>query len=261
MDELEFRKRVYANPRDLDQEVLDAARANPDYQRILDETLEFENSLGSLIEATELPEGLVENLLSIPEQDELEADAAMSNVSPIRAKKQSFFQYYAVAASLLLAVGIAFSLSINNGPSAADIVFGEDMLYHLHHDLEEIDDISGGETYAILNLEEVNVSMANAGTRLVNYDTTPNYAVRSAKPCEILPAYESAHLVVQGSQGAISIIVINNSPVEAQFNIRDERFEGIIVPMDQGNIILVGEKNEDLTQYASRYTENVEWLI
>lgn len=264
MDELEFRKRVYANPRDLDDEILEAASANPDYQKIVDETLAFEESLGSLIDGPEAPEGLIAQLLTIPEKDEMASPAAApanSNVSPIRARKQSFFQYYAVAASLVLAVGIVFSLSFNGGPSSADIVFGDELLAHLHHDIEEIDDITNGETYAVLGLDEVNFSMANAGTRLVSYDGAQEFDVRSAKPCEILPAYQSAHLVLQGSHGAVSVIVINNSPVDVEFSIRDDRFNGIVVPMEQGNIILVGEKNEDLNQYASMFSENVEWVI
>jgi hypothetical protein len=264
MDELEFRKRVYANPRDIDDEILTAARANPDYQKIVDETLAFEDSLVTLLENPEAPEGLMAQLLSIPEKDELESEtaaSASSNVSPIRARKQSFLQYYAVAASLVLAVGIVFSLSVNDGPSSADIVFGNELLAHLHHDIEEIDDITNGETYEVLNLEEVNFSMANAGTRLVNYDGGQGFDVRSAKPCEILPAYQSAHLVLEGSHGAVSVIVINNSPVDVEFSIRDERFNGIVVPLEQGNMILVGEKNEDLNQYASMFSENVEWVI
>ncbi len=264
MDELEFRKRVYANPRYLESEVLDAARANPAYQKILDETVAFEDSLGTLVASAEAPAGMMERLLAIPEGDESGEDIAAqpgSIVSPIRANTPSSFHYYAVAASLVLAVGIIFSLSFNNGPSSADIVFGEDMLEHLHHDIEEINDITGGENYAMLGLDEVNSSLANAGTRLVRYDESQNFAVRSAKPCEILPAYESAHLVLQGSQGAISVIVINNSPVDVQFSIRDDRFEGIVLPMEQGNMILVGEKNEDLRQYASLFSENVEWAI
>ena len=96
---------------------------------------------------------------------------------------------------------------------------------------------------------------------MVSYEESQNFEVRSAKPCEILPAYESAHLVLQGSQGAISVIVINNSPVDVEFSIRDDRFEGIVLPMEQGNMILVGEKNEDLSQYASLFSENVEWAI
>ena len=264
MDELEFRKRVYANPRELDDEILEAARANPDYQKIVDETLAFEDSLVPLIESSETPEGLMEQLLSIPGTDALESETASpasSNVSPIRARKQSFFQYYAMAASLVLAVGIVFSLSVNGGPSSADIVFGNELLAHLHHDIEEIDDITNGETYEVLDLDEVNFSMANAGTRLVSYNSEQEFDVRSAKPCEILPAYESAHLVLEGSHGAVSVIVINNSPVEVEFSIRDDRFNGIVVPMEQGNMILVGEKNEDLNQYTSMFSDSVEWII
>jgi len=264
MDELEFRKRVYANPGDLDEEVLEAARANPEYQKIVDETLEFENSLHSAMLSSETPPGLKAQLLAIPETAEQEGEAkpqSSSNVSPIRARKQSFFQYYAVAASLLLVVGIVFSVSFNSGPSSSDVVFGDSLLDHLYHDIEEIDDITNGDNYAVLALDEVNISMANAGTRLVSYDNSPALEVRSAKPCEILPAYESAHLVIEGSYGAVSVIVINNSPVDVEFSISDSRFQGIVLPMEQGNMILVGEKNEDLNQYASMFSETVEWLI
>jgi Protein of unknown function (DUF3379) len=264
MDELEFRKRVYANPRDLDEQLLEAARANPVYQKILDETLAFEDSLGSLLADSETPQGLQAQLLSIPEQGEPDyetAKAASSNVSPIRARKQNFFQYYAVAASLALAVGIVFSISFNGGPSSADIVFGDDLLAHLHHDIEEIDDITNGVAYTALDLNEINTSMANAGTRLVSFDNTSEFAVRSAKPCEILPAYQSAHLVLEGSAGAVSVIVINNSPVDFEFSIRDDRFTGIVLPMEKGNMILVGERNENLEQYASMFSQSVEWVI
>tara|TARA_B110000444_G_C18801548_1_gene577723 strand:- start:1274 stop:1693 length:420 start_codon:yes stop_codon:yes gene_type:complete len=138
------------NPRDLDEEVLEAARANPDYQKILDETLALEDSLAPLLGGADAPESLMAQLLSIPEKDELEeTPVTNSNVSPISARKQNAFQAYAVAASLVLAAGIVFSISFNSGPSPADIIFGDDLLYHLHHDIEEIDNITNGETYAV----------------------------------------------------------------------------------------------------------------
>ncbi len=269
MDELEFRKRVYENPKELDQETLDAARANPDYQKILDETVEFENALSSLLSSTELPDGLAAKLMEITATDELEAVEDLhdedltnaNNVINIRSRKQNFFQYYAIAASLVLALGVTFSLSFTRGPSSADIVFGDDLLDHLHHDDEEINGITNGEAYAVLPLSEINESMANAGTRLVSSNASQNFDIRSAKPCEILPAYRSAHLVLEGNQGAVSIIVINNSPVEGEFAIRDDRFSGLVIPLGEGNLILVGEKNEDLNQYKSMFSENVEWLI
>jgi hypothetical protein len=85
--------------------------------------------------------------------------------------------------------------------------------------------------------------------------------VRSAKPCEILPAYENAHLMLEGSQDAVTMIVINTSPVDVEFSIPAERFIGIIVPTDQGNMVLVGDKDKDLYQFTSMLSENVEWVI
>jgi len=255
MDELEFRRRVYANPGDLEKEVLDAATANPDLQRILDESVAFEDSLAASIAGIEIPAGLDEKLRSLA--NESAAADIRATVSTLRAKKQSFYQYYAIAASLVLAVGIVFSLNFNAGPSSADVVFGEAVLDHLHHDISEINDITGGEVYAVLGLDEVNSNMVDAGARLAN----PNIEVRSAKPCEIIPAFQSTHLVLQGAEGAVSVILVNNSPVDVQFSIRDDRFEGIILPMASGNMILVGEQNEDLSQYASLFAENVEWTI
>ena len=67
--------------------------------------------------------------------------------------------------------------------------------------------------------------------------------------------------MLEGSQGVVTMIVISNSPVDVKISIRDERFIGIIVPMDQGNMILVGEKDKDLYQFASMFSENVEWVI
>ena len=57
------------------------------------------------------------------------------------------------------------------------------------------------------------------------------------------------------------MIVINNSPVSAEYIFRDERFNGIVVPMGAGNMVLVGENNEDLEQYKTLFTDNIDWVI
>jgi hypothetical protein len=67
--------------------------------------------------------------------------------------------------------------------------------------------------------------------------------------------------VLEGSQGAVAMIVISNSPADVEFSIRDERFIAIIVPTDQGNMIFLGEKDKDLYQFASMFSENVEWIF
>lgn len=273
MDELEFHKRVYEKPRKLDQEVLDAANTNPDYQRILDEASELEDALTSLLNSTELPDDLSPRLLALTSADELEeserveADDLPSNVNVShikpKSKKQNLFQYYAIAASLILAIGITLSLNPNNGPSPADIAFGNDLLSHLYGEIEKINDIKNGQAYVdvALNMDDINGSMANTGARLLSTNDPQPFDVRWANPCKIIPVFQSAHLLIEGNQGAVSIIVVNNSPVENEFVIRDDRFNGVVIPMAKGNLILVGEQTEDLNQYKSIFSENIEWLI
>ena len=259
MDELEFRKRLYANPNTPDQELLDAAQNNPDYQKILDETQELEADVNQLLSSVTAPQGLRDQLLNIPTQAEPEA---ATTVFPNRAAaNSSYFQYYAIAATLLLAVGVTFSLMFNSGPSSAEIAFGNEVIQHLYVDEVEINAITAGTDSSILAMPVINQAMADSGTRLVNVDFLQGIPVRMAKPCPVLPAYQSAHLVIQGSQGAVSIIVVNNSPVSLEYTIRDDRFEGVVVPMGEGNMILLGESDENLDQYKDLFSEGVDWVI
>ena len=90
MDEIEFRKRVYANPQTPDQEVLDAAGNNPDYQKILDQTQELDTDVTTMVNNVEVPAGLKEKLLAalrggiktvlIPKDNEKDLDDIPDNV-------------------------------------------------------------------------------------------------------------------------------------------------------------------------------------
>lgn len=268
MDELEFRQRVYANPSTPDQEILDATRDNPTYQKILEETQRVENELGSLLSSIVVPDGLKESLLDIPEtENEEEISSVAGNVGAVSgtsekpaANAASFFQYYAIAASLLLVIGVTFTLNFDAGPSSSDLAMGNEFISHLYHETDEIAAISSGQNLVNVQWSEVNEVMSNAGVRLAStiQTTTP---VHYANPCIVLPAYSSAHLMLRGDSGTVSVMVINNSPVDSEFRIQDDRFRGMIVPLDEGNLVLIGEEGENLEQYKELFSENLEWVI
>lgn len=259
MDEIEFRRRVYANPNEPDQETLDAASANPAFLQILQQTQVLEQGLNSALNDVAAPADLQAKLMAIADADQ--TNTVVTEITAKSSKVQNFFQYYAMAACLLLAVGVTFSLNLNTRSSSAELAFGDAILAHLYEDSEEINAISSGLFDDVVSIPVVNASMADTGIRLLNSESMRSVAIRSAKPCEILPAFYSAHLLVNGTQGAVSIIVINNSPVSAEYSIRDSRFNGIVIPMEGGNMILVGEKNENLDQYKALFTESVERII
>jgi len=263
MDEIEFRKRVYANPVAPEQEVLDAARANPDYQKILDQTHAMDQRVDAVVKGIAVPDGLRSKLLEIPAQS-AETTSNLGNIALSPAANSSFFHYYAVAASLLLMLGITFSIGSSDVPSATDLAFGDYVFAHLHSEPEElavVPSLNVGMTPAILVPGSVNEVMADTGVRLASNTARLLMDVYSAKPCVILPAYQSAHLVLQGEQGPVSVIVINNSPVQVEYQIRDQRFNGLVVPANEGNMILVGEQGENLEQLKQMVTDSMEWVI
>lgn len=263
MDEIEFRKRVYANPQSPEQELLDAARENPEYQKILDQTQELDIEVTKLVTSVTEPAGLKEKLLSLSSDSSSDSDTSPEALMSREAANSSYFQYYAVAATFLLAIGVTFSLMFNSGSITQDVALSEEVLEHLYIDSDEINAFSRGEaqSFAALNVANVSEVLAGAGTQLVSNDFMNSMPVRVAKPCEIIPAYKSAHLIMEGSQGAVSVFVINNSPVNVEYTFRDDRFSGLVVPMGEGNMILVGEENEDLDQYRELFSDNVDWVI
>ena len=262
MNEIEFRKRLYTNPLEVDQELLAAAGADPALQKILEQTRELETEIAALLNAVDIPSGLADKLIAIA--DTASTETGLQNLEDVASKpaaNNNFFQYYAIAASLLLALGVTFSLTFDSGPSSAEMAVSDDVLRHLYMDGFEIDAVNNSSNTTIFGLPAINAVMVESGTRLVSNDFLQNLPIRSARPCEVVPAFQSAHLIFAGIQGAVSVIVINNSPVSVEYSFRDDRFNGIVVPMGEGNMVLVGENNEDLEQYKTLFADNIDWVI
>lgn len=254
MDEIEFRKRVYANPQEISQEILHAASTNPAYQKILDETLLLEQQVSALVNNVPVPEGLAERLLAITSTTAEGREAS-------KPSSTSFFQYYAMAASLLLAVGIGAVVTMGGGPSQTEIAFGSEVIQHLYHEVNRINAINDGSDMSIVAMPVVIEAMAQADSQFNDEAFLRSTPVHFARPCIVLPAFHSAHLMLEGSRGAVNVIVINNSPVATEFSIQDDRFHGVVVPMTEGNLILIGEQDENLDELKSMFAQNVGWAI
>jgi hypothetical protein len=267
MEESEFRERVYANPGAPDQELLDLARDNPAYQKILDQTRLMETEIASVLKGVVVPKGLRESLLQIPSrnaQSNEEQAARVESVVPAgdnsAANAASFFQYYAMAASLLLVIGVVFTLTFEPGQNELEVALGEEMINHLYHESNEIAAINAGNDLVTVQWNDVSEIMLSAGVQLAS-TLQQNSPVYYANPCIVLQAYSSAHLMLRGEEGAVSIIVINNSPVESEYRIQDDRFRGMIVPMEEGNLVLIGEDGENLELFKQLFSDNMEWVI
>ncbi len=266
MNELEFRQRVYSNPAAPDEEVLAAARENPEFQKILEVAQKLDQEVNDLVSSIVIPEGLHNRLLDLAEDDRIEAvgsiasDEPLTNLPDVPAANSSFFQYYALAACLLLAVGVTFTLTFNPGPSAAELAMGNQFIRHIYSEPFEMAMLDADNSNVTANWTEVDQIMDSTGVRLVG-NLRQEDALFYVNPCIVIPEYSSAHLMVQGDAGVVSVYVIQNSPVSSEFQIRDDRFQGVVVPLDQGNLVIYGEDGENLEPVKDLFAENMEWVI
>jgi hypothetical protein len=49
--------------------------------------------------------------------------------------------------------------------------------------------------------------------------------------------------------------------VQAEYQIRDQRLNGLVVPASEANMILVGKQGENLKQLKQVVASSMEWLI
>ncbi|MEQ8315180.1 MAG: DUF3379 family protein [Gammaproteobacteria bacterium] len=261
MDKEEFQQRVYSNPGDPGEEVLAAARENPDLKKILDEAQNMEAEMQAIVSSVVVPEGLHNKLLDIAANESAETDGeAAPNVVALPSPTANFFQYYAMAACLLLAIGVTFTLTFDPGPSEPELAMGNEVIRHIYMESSELALLEADDRDTDVSWQEVDLIMSNAGVQFAS-TARQDSALFYANPCIVIPDYASAHLMVEGNRGAINVFVIQNSPVSNEFQIRDERFDGLVVPMEQGNLVLVGEDGEDLERAKNLFTENLEWVI
>ncbi len=262
MDELEFRKQAYAAPSEPDQELLDAAKDDFRLQTILDEARQLDTNIGDIASSVVVPEGLKDRLLNIPDSDTGESDVEPSPVTmrdrPVA--NSSFFHYYAIAAGLLLVIGVTYTLSYDSGPTSAELAMGSDVITHMYEQGIEMALVNSNSSRAAVAWDQVDTVMAHVDAQLRN-SISQQITVFYANPCIIYPEYSSSHLMMEGNKSIVNVFVVLNNPVSSEFQFGDQRFHGLVSPMDQGNLILLAENGEDLGAYKEMLAENITWVL
>ena len=238
MDDLEFRTRAFSNPLDEQEDFKAAADASPERRQLLRELNELEQNLQLTLTSVDIPAGL---------QRKLKQHARPASASRSR-------RFFALAASLVVAAGLALNLFLQPGLSAQDLALHDELVEHLHQEAPDYD--SSGD----ISWSQVESILAAAGTSLKTSDELASMHMIFARLCGV-GGSRSAHLVTRGEHGPVSIIFIRTTPVSRNVELRDERFQGRIIPVNEGNMALIGEKNEPLGRYEKLLRDNIEWSI
>ena len=72
---------------------------------------------------------------------------------------------------------------------------------------------------------------------------------------------EVPHLVVQGERGPVTILLMPHEMIDMPIRLDGQSIEGIILPLGEGSIAIIGERGEPIDQVRTKVTENVKWSI
>jgi hypothetical protein len=69
------------------------------------------------------------------------------------------------------------------------------------------------------------------------------------------------HLVIQGQKGPITLLLMPDEMIDAAMTLDGNGVNGIILPLGDGSIAIIGERDEPLNEIEQRIIDSVEWSI
>ena len=183
--------------------------------------------------------------LRMPELPEIEAAEVVS--FPAR-RPLSKPVWFGVAASVLLAAVIGLRLA---GPGM-DETFGsleEQVLAHVDHEPVALLPSSTPVSDARLaNAVPRNIATMNRDIGLITF----------AEFCTI-NGKDVPHLVIQGERGPITILLMPYEKVAAATPLDGVNIHGVILPVGDGSIAIIGDRNESLERVQQSVLDSVMW--
>lgn len=205
----------------------DACRALRDEARAFDERIR-----AAL--AVPVPE------LSLPELPE----ASVTTLEPRRRLTTPAWFGLAAAAAMVAYIGLLFVQ-----PDTSGLTLAEQVVAHMDHEPESrvVTTVAVPERTldAVVSNE---VAELEPGIGLISY----------ARSCPIngklIP-----HLVIQGEHGPVTVLLLPDEPLDGPVPIEGEAIHGVILPLGDGSIAIIGEREHELERIEQRVLDSVRW--
>lgn len=232
MDELEFRRRIYADPAATDEDLIEAANTDDSKRKFWSEQKQFDNQLKHVVKV-DVPEDLAHRLIWQQSANEF-----------ARYQRKSRW-YIAMAASIAFTIGIGFTMWYHQ-----PISIGGQALAHMQYAEME-------QSHALLpvDLNQVNAKLASFGasfTDMIGDVEVANY-------CH-LDTVRSLHLIVDTPQGKMSVFILpERSDIRIPSEFEDKQYHGESINMHHTNIMVVGNKGADLSDMKNAVSKRLKF--
>jgi hypothetical protein len=237
MDDLQYRRSIYAEPTSQDDDIIAAQNADPTKKQLAQELCAFDEQIKQAMNIP-VPDDLCDKLL-----------LRQTFVSHQQEKRKSRV-YLALAASVAIIAGLVvnylqFSYSYNN--------LGDYALAHVHH--EEND---------FYNNDNNRVSLTSLNKKMTAFNgsfTESLGELISVDYCRF-DGMKSLHLVFQGLTDIVTVFVV---PKEEHLaftdKFSDNKLQGESIGFERANILIVADKNESIAQWQRKIKNNINWSI
>ena len=182
--------------------------------------------------------------LVMPELPDVDTDKVAT--LPTRKRTRRSVMWFAVAASVVLASSIALRMS---NPFQTYDTLAEEVLAHMDHEPQAlvVTDVAVSDA-RLQRVVPANVADFAQSTALITY----------ANPCKINGKL-APHLVIQGQYGPVTIILMPEEFVADITPLDGDNVHGMIVPVGEGSIAIVGSREEALEPIRDNLIESVTW--
>lgn len=224
MDDLTFRKAVYAEPFTTNPAVIEAATHDPKKQAFWDAVKTMENDLKSAMEIP-VPENLAEKLI------------LRQSIQEHRSHSQKRPWYLALVASVVFASVLTIGMLKTDNGKLTDNIFA-----HMSHvDIEMMNSTQIGSS-------TINEKLASFNGQVNGYLGE----VVSANYC-YLDKIKSLHLIIRGENGLTSLFVVPDSITESlSKTFNNATYKGTSFLLNSAKVIVVGENQADIEQLQQR---------
>lgn len=155
--------------------------------------------------------------------------------------------WFAIAATVLLAlvVGVRFMGHV----SLTDEELASEVLAHVSHEpmALRVTDQAVAEEH-LHRVVPANMATMDHSAGLITF----------AETCPI-NGNDIPHLVMQGKSGPVTILLLPDEHVSGVIELNDEFKHGVILPVGDGSVAIIGTKEEKLEQIQEQVLKSVLW--
>jgi len=237
MDDLHFRKSIYADPQTSDDAIMEAMNADPAKKKFAQDIDKLDDKIAQA--------------LQIPVPDELYNKLILRQTMAIhQQQKKKTRVHLALAASVAFAMGLTFNfMQVSN----AYTNMGDYALAHVNH-----------EAQYFSNNDEAKVTLASLNQKMAAFNGSFEQELGeliAANYCRF-DGMKSLHLVFQGESSPVTVFIIPQSDeLEFKANFAENQLKGKSIKYKDANIIVVGDKKESLRKWQENIEKNVRWSI